>query len=242
MPFGYGCSVQSVTVNLANGATASATLTLKPTATPAAVTGKAVRPRRSIIGLWQRGPNRLWPVSLLSGLAALLFLGMARKQGYLQVSLGLCLVGILSAVIGCGGGGGGSGGGGGAGGSGGGGATVGPFATTTTLSTSAAKVATGATITFTAKVTGPGNPTGTVDFCLNNYCGTGTLVSGTATWSTSVDWPGLYSLTAEYGGDTQNLNSTSGIVSQAVTGSIVLNVAGQTGVLFHSSNVTVTLQ
>jgi subtilase family serine protease len=240
MPFGYGCSVQPATVNLENGAKASATLTLTPTATPAAVTGKAVRPRRSIIGFLPLGRNPLWPVSLLSGFAALLFLGMARKQRYLQVSIGLCLVCILSAVIGCGGGGGGSGGGGG--GSGGGGGTVGPFATTTTVSTSAAKVALGATVTFTAKVTGPGNPTGTVDFCLNNYCGTGTLVSGTATWSTSVDWPGLYSLTAEYGGDPQNLNSTSGIVSQAVTGSIVLNVAGQTGVLIHSSNVTVTLQ
>ncbi len=43
LPFGYGCSVQPTTVNLANGATASATLTLTPTATPAAVTGKAVK-------------------------------------------------------------------------------------------------------------------------------------------------------------------------------------------------------
>ena len=243
-PFGYGCSVQPATVNLANGATVSATLSLTPTAAPATVTGKAVRPRRSIIGLWPPGPNRLWPVSLLSGLAALLLLGMARKQKYLQVSMGLCLVCILSAVIGCGGGGGGSGGGGGGGGgSGGGGGTVGPFATTTTVSTGTAKVAEGAAVTFTAKVTGQGNPTGAVDFYLSNsWYGKGNLVAGTATLTTNVGWPGSYLLTAQYEGDTQNYNSSSAPVSQMVTGSIVLDVAGQTGVLIHNSDVTVTLQ
>jgi subtilase family serine protease len=238
LPFGYGCSVQPATVNLASGATASATLTLTPTATPATVTGKVIRPRRSFIGLWPCGPNRLWPVSLLSGLAALLLLAMARKQKCLRVSMGLFLVCVLSVVIGCGGGGGS----GGVPGGGGGGGTVGPFATTTTVSTSAAKVAAGASVTFTATVAGQGKPTGTVDFCLNNFCGTGTLVSGTATWTTSVASPGLYSLTAQYSGDPQNFNSSSGVLSQAVTGSTVLNVGGQTGIIFHSSNVTVTLQ
>jgi hypothetical protein len=169
---------------------------------------------------------------------------MARKQKYLQVSMGLCLVCILSAVIGCGGGGGGSGGGGGGGGgSGGGGGTVGPFATTTTVSTGTAKVAEGAAVTFTAKVTGQGNPTGAVDFYLSNsWYGKGNLVAGTATLTTNVGWPGSYSLTAQYEGDTQNYNSSSVPVSQMVTGSIVLNVAGQTGVLIHNSDVTVTLQ
>jgi hypothetical protein len=101
LPFGYGCGVQPATVNLASGATASATLTLTPTVTPAAVTGKVIKPRRSIIGCMPLGRNPLWPVSLLSGFAAVLFLGMARKQKYLQVSMGLCLVCVFSAVISC---------------------------------------------------------------------------------------------------------------------------------------------
>ncbi len=156
--------------------------------------------------------------------------------------MGFSLACVLSVLIGCGGGSGGSGGGGG-GGNGGGGGAVGPFATTTTVSTGTAKVAAGAAVTFTAKVTGQGNPTGGVDFYLSNsWYGKGNLVAGTATLTTTVASPGSYSLTAQYEGDTQNFNSSSGGVSQLVTGSTVINIAGQTGVLFHISNVTVTLQ
>jgi hypothetical protein len=237
LPFGYGCSVQPTTVNLANGAAGSATVTLTPSVTPTAVTGKAVRPRHSIIGPLPLGKNPLWPVSLMSGLAALLFLGMSRRQKYWQASMGLGLVCVLSVLIGCGGGSSGGGGGGGGGGG------VGPFATTTTVLSGTPKVAAGGTVTFTANVTGKGNPTGGVDFYLSgNWYGKGNLVAGTATLTTTIAAPGAYSLTAQYEGDTQNLSSGSGGVSQAVTGSTVINVTGQTGALFHISNVTVTLQ
>ena len=241
VPSGYSCSVQPATVNLANGAVASATLTLTPTTMPAS--GKAVRPRRSIIGLLPEGRNPLWPVSLLIGLAAVLFLGMTHKPKYLQVSVVLCLVCVLSTAIGCGGGGGSGGGGSNSGGTGGGGGTVGPYATTTTVSTSAAKIASGAAVTFTAKVSGQGNPIGGVDFFLNNsWYGKGDVVAGTATLTTNINGPGSYSLTASYEGDPQDLGSTSGPVSQAVTGSTVISVGGQTGINFHNSNVTVILQ
>jgi hypothetical protein len=119
----------------------------------------------------------------------------------------------------------------------------GPFATSTTVSTSSATIAQNTTLTWTAKVTGQGNPTGTVAFYANgSYYGQSNLIAGTATLSTSLASPGIYSITAQYGGDANNLTSTSPGVPQSVTGSTVMQINGQTSTLFHSVNVTVTLQ
>jgi hypothetical protein len=111
------------------------------------------------------------------------------------------------------------------------------------VSTGAAKIGSQSPVTFTAKVAGQGNPAGTVNFLLNgSYYGAVTLVGGMATLNTTVGLPGVYSLTAQYSGDTQNLSSTSAGVSQVVTGAEVLQITGQTGTLSHTVNVTVTLQ
>jgi len=232
LPIGYSCSLQPSTVNLANGATSTATLTLSPPSGAALVHNAFVSKRGALF--FPIGTNSLWPLTLLSGLAALLSLWWACKRRDLRPSLGLSLVFVISLIIGCGGGN----------------STpppppppVGPFATTTTVSTSSAKVAQGAAVTFTAKVSGQGNPTGTVSFYANgSYYGQSNLIAGTAALNTSLAFPGIYSITAQYAGDSNNLNSTSPGVGESVTGSTVMQVNAQTSTLFHSVNVTVTLQ
>ncbi|HKW63636.1 MAG TPA: Ig-like domain repeat protein [Candidatus Acidoferrum sp.] len=236
MPVGYSCSLQPSSVNLANGTASTATLTLSPSPSAVAPMRNAVAKKHVGAFLMPRGPNPLWPLSLLSGLAGLLSLRWARKRRDLRPSLGFGLVCIISLIIGCGGG-----------------SSAGPppppppppgpTATMATVTTSAAKVAQGSALTFTAKVTGAGNPTGAVSFYANgSYYGQANLTAGTATLNTSLAFPGIYSITAQYAGDTNNLPSTSPGVSEAVTGSTVMQVNGQTSTLFHSTNVTVTLQ
>jgi pro-kumamolisin-like protein/Big-like domain-containing protein len=234
LPIGYSCSVQPATANLANGAAVPASLMLTPTPSGAAPMGNAVIRKRAGLFLVLSGANPLWPISLLSGFAALLSLWWAGKRNNLRLSFGFSMVCILSLVIGCGGGS----------------STPppppppqGPFATSTTVSTSSATIAQNTTLTWTAKVTGQGNPTGTVAFYANgSYYGQSNLTAGTATLSTSLASPGIYSITAQYAGDTKNLTSTSPGVPQSVTGGTVMQINGQTSTLFHSVNVTVTLQ
>ncbi|HYT24188.1 MAG TPA: Ig-like domain repeat protein [Candidatus Polarisedimenticolia bacterium] len=233
LPSGYSCSLQPSTVNLANGATSTAVLTLSPPS-GAALAHNAFASKSSAF-LFPYGPNPLWPLSLLSGLAALLFLRWACKSRDLRPSLGFGLVFVISLVIGCGGGS----------------SAVppppppppGPFATSTTVTTSLAKVAQNTPVTLTAKVTGQGNLTGNVGFYANGgWIGVSNLVGNMATLNVALPFPGVYSITAYYGGDSNNSPSTSPGVSEAVTGITIMQVNAQTSTLFHSVSVTVTLQ
>jgi len=233
MPIGYSCSLQPTTVNLANGATVTTMLTLSPPPGAALVHNTFASARGTF--LFPFGTNPLWPLSLLSGFAALLSLPWAYKRRDLRPSLGFGLVLLITLIIGCGGGS----------------PAVppppppppGPFATSTTVSTGSAKVAQNAPVTFTAKVTGQGNPTGSVNFYANgSWYGQANLTAGTASLNTSLAFPGVYSVTAQYAGDSSNLPSTSPGVGEAVTGTTVMQVNAQTSTLFHSVNVTVTLQ
>ncbi len=91
--------------------------------------------------------------------------------------------------------------------------------TTTGLSSSRNPSSYGQTVTFTAKVAGQygGTPTGTVSFYDGTtLLGTGTLSNGVATYSTSSLSVGTHSMTAVYGGDTNFLGSTSGVLQQVV--------------------------
>ncbi len=92
-------------------------------------------------------------------------------------------------------------------------------------------------------MTGQGSPAGNVAFYTNgSWIGVSTLAAGTATLNTTLPFPGIYSITAQYAGDSNNLTSTSPGVGESVTGSTVMQVNAQTSTLFHSVNVTVTLQ
>ena len=82
---------------------------------------------------------------------------------------------------------------------------------TTTMLTSSTQETTGQSITLTASVTGSSSPGGTVTFEDTNgaIIGTAILSSGVATLKTSSLAAGLHTVTAVYGGDTNNAPSTS---------------------------------
>jgi hypothetical protein len=83
--------------------------------------------------------------------------------------------------------------------------TVNKATPTLSLTTSDTSIITGASVTFTAAVTGPGAtaPTGTVTFMDGSATlGTGKLATGTATYSTTKLTTGKHIVTAKYGGDT----------------------------------------
>jgi hypothetical protein len=75
----------------------------------------------------------------------------------------------------------------------------------------------GQSVTFTATVTGQ-SPTGTVTFNegATPLCSAVTLSSGSASCPTSILSVGSHSITAVYGGDTNNATSTSNTVTQQV--------------------------
>jgi len=237
VPVGYTCTLLPATVNLSNGIAGTASLTLTPSSSGAAVIKSAVKDKRGLVFPLPFGQNPFWLVSLFGGLAALLSLRWASKKRDLRPSFGFGLVFVISLIIGCGGGS----------------SSFtqppppppppGPFATSTTVLADSAKVAQNANVTFTATVTGQGSPTGNVTFYWNgNFLGQSTLTSGTAMFQTSFPNIGLYAITAQYAGNSDNLTSTSPSVNESVTGSTVLQITGNTGLLVHNVNLTVTLQ
>ncbi|MBB5054269.1 hypothetical protein HNQ36_004271 [Afipia massiliensis] len=95
--------------------------------------------------------------------------------------------------------------------------TVGQATSGTSVSSSANPSPFGLPVTFTANVTGL-NPTGTVQFFDGaTLIGSGTLSTGQATLTTSALTPGARSITAVYGGDSNNNGSTSPVLSQTIS-------------------------
>jgi hypothetical protein len=109
--------------------------------------------------------------------------------------------------------------------------TVNKVATTTTLATSLTPSPVGATVTFTATISGS-SPTGTVNFKdgANSVAGCGAVaLSGignvrTAKCATSTLTAGTHNITATYGGDASNNGSASGTLSQVISGVAATNV------------------
>jgi hypothetical protein len=90
-------------------------------------------------------------------------------------------------------------------------------ATTTALSSSKNPSSFAQLVTFTARVTGF-SPTGTVTFIDGGMqIGAGTLAAGTATFTTTSLAVGSHSITAKYGGDPNNVASTSAALAQTVS-------------------------
>jgi Pro-kumamolisin, activation domain/Bacterial Ig-like domain (group 3) len=245
LPTGYTCNVNPQIVNLANGSTATATLTVSPAPSGQIIRSSAFARKRVAVSPSGTSPfrsNPFWQASMVTGLVSIALLLSPRRRKLLRSALVLAIACFIGAIVGCGGGGVSSTLGGGGGSGSGGGGTPGPFATTTTVSTSSAKIAQGTSLTLTARVAGQGNPTGMVGFFLGTWSDEVNLIAGSATATTSPTYPGIFAVTATYNGDASNGGSTSPPVTQFVTGSTVMQVTASTSTLYHSANVTVTLQ
>jgi hypothetical protein len=234
-PAGYTCSFQPPAVSLANGATSNATLMLTLQDQQSQAVKAAVAPSKRS-GFLPDGTNSLGPLVAFSAVTAFFLLAWPGKTRRLRTALGVGLACIIGLILGCGGGSS-------YGGGGGGGGIPTPSATTTTISTSMAKVTPFTPVTLTATVSGQANPSGTVNFIYNGgTIGQAILANGTATFQATFGTPGVYPVTAQYLGDTKNASSTSAPVIQSLTGNVFTAVVGQTGTLFHTSFITITIQ
>jgi uncharacterized repeat protein (TIGR01451 family) len=114
---------------------------------------------------------------------------------------------------------------------------------TTTLASSWNPAAPGDPVTFTAHVAGPAGssltPTGQVTFLEDGTTlGVGTLSGGVATYTISTLTLGSHTLTAEYGGDTTFLSSTSDALTQGVNPAAIVTLVGPSGTITYPQSVT----
>jgi hypothetical protein len=244
LPVGYTCSLQPATVQLANGAVATSTFTLAPSASasPAVLTKQAsqIRHRGMLMGL--NGRDQFRGGNLLATLLIAFLVAASRTRKPRRAAIAVSTACLLALALGCGGGSNLAGGGGGGGG-------TRPAATSTSLSSNVAKIAADGSVTFTATVTGK-NPTGSVEFLLpsGGMLGTTDLVSGVATLNTNqlnfnpLNVCGIYAITAQYSGDSENLASQSPALNELVTGATTISVQGRSGELTQGVNLLVTLQ
>lgn len=157
----------------------------------------------------------------------------------------LCLVCMLVALQACGGGSAGvsSSGSSGSGGSGSG-TPPPPQTSSTVISVPSTKVASGSDLTLTAKVSATNTPTGTVTF----FDGSTSLgkadldASGNATLVLNNLSVGTHDLSAKYGGDSSTLASNSGVLQEAITGTVQLTVTATSGSLQQTVTIPVDVQ
>jgi len=119
--------------------------------------------------------------------------------------------------------------------------TVNKAATSTALVSSLNPSGYGATVTFTATVTG-GSPKGTVTFKDGTTTlGASSVSSGKATLTLSNLTVGNHSVTAAYGGDTNNTSSTSAALTQTVNKkATTATVVSSKNPSVHGTSVTFT--
>lgn len=242
IPSGMTISLNPSTVNL-NGAPVNVIATITTTGPGGGAGSQAVHPNFSMAAPQFPGSQRPGlPLLILSFfLAALALLVSAWRNQNLARAVFTSLVLLLVFIPGCGGGSGSTGVSG----------PPPPTATTTTLTTNTAKVAQGQSLTFTAVVSGAGQPTGQVNIFLGTLGGPSSgitppisLVSGKATTTVMLGpGPGTYPFWAQYLGDVHNLSSQStSNLQEVITGTTQINYTAQTGGLTHQGAIQINLQ
>ena len=247
--FGVSCDLSQASVNLANSAAGSTTITLTPfsTSTPANVVHSTLKKRKAFLPI--HFESRPWTFAGIAIVLLLLTVPLHRRRRHFAIaSAALSIVFVL--VIGCGGGS--SSGGSNSGGDGGGGSTGGSglAATTTTITLSASKIGQSpngdTSVNATAKVTSGKAVTGTVTFWTlgggGALSGPEPLANGTVTTSLHTAQAGFYPIYAQYSGDGNNQGSSSGAMLLEVTGQGYAQITGTTGPLIHFLAVPVTIQ
>jgi len=235
---GYTITLNPQQVSL-NGAPATATISFSPVSSTSA---SVILNNMHHAGLLNSQAGKYWTISLASGLAScFLFLspwGLKRKRAVCSLGL-VCL---LTFALGCGGGSSASPSGGSGAGAGGG---ASPASTSITLSTSNPKVAQNQPFVITATVTSSRPLTGNVTFY--NF---GSPIAGFPISNGQaqvggpgyINNPGLYRITATYGGDVNNQSSTSSALTQVITGTMPGTLQAKTGGDIHSLQVNFGVQ
>ena len=102
----------------------------------------------------------------------------------------------------------------------------------------------GANLTLTAKVNSTVPATGFVAFLDGGSTFTyAQVVNGTATATINILSVGIHVITAQYGGDSNNLASnTKGSLNQVITGTTLVNLAGNTSTTTHTTSINVTIE
>lgn len=250
---GATCTISPSSVTLNNGVAATAVLSLSLLAPSSSLTAVSSpfgtnRPRLSPV----RGRDMWWLLSYSAGLAALVMIILPGRKRNVRPLSGLAFICVLSLAIGCAGGnngGVGNGGGGNGGGGNGGGGSAGPVTTTTTLETSATKIAIGSSVSLSASVGSSATVTGYINFMdasfpfvIASYVGLNNSSAQTQLNAIGSVFPGTHVITASYSGDSNNLPSQSGPLNITITGSTQETIYAQTGTDLHSAVVNVTIQ
>ncbi len=122
--------------------------------------------------------------------------------------------------------------------------TVAPSTSSVALTSTSASPGLGASVIFTATVTGV-TPTGTVTFKDGaTTIGTGNVTGGVATFTTTALALGPHSITAVYSGDVKNVGSTSAVLNITVlqnTGAVALTSSDNGPAIGTNITLTATL-
>src|SRR5215469_13513737 len=209
-PAGHTCSFAQANVPVSGGqATTQLNLTVSTSTAAGATTAAQGNPGSVALGVGFAA------AIVLLGMAGL---GPSSSKGLRNFLLcGGLVAGMVSAVLGCGGAGGGSTG-------------PGQVATTTTLSSSGLKVGFGTPVTFSVLVVpqGSATPTGNVQLLDNGttYGNPSRVNAGVASFLTTNLPVGVHVITAQYLGDASTLGSASSPITRLITGSVPLQITG----------------
>jgi hypothetical protein len=232
---GYTISLSNQQVNL-NGSPVNVTLSMTPVSTASPNLKSSVR--HALV--FASGKQDPWPFGLSIVLAAVFLFGLGTSRIRRRTILAASLAVVLACTTSCGGGS-----------AGGSGPPPPPppqpQATTITLSTTNAKAVQNQPFTITATVSSSsGKPlTGTITFLnFGAAISGGAILNGQAqTGQGYINNPGLYSITASYSGDANNLASTTTTpLTQVITGAFPANLQANTGADIHVLQVMLGVQ
>ena len=222
-PAGYTYSFAQANVPVSGGqATTQLNLTVSTSTAAGATTAAQASPGSVALGAGFAA------AIVLLGLAGI---GPSSSKGLRNFLLGGgFLAGMVSAVLGCGGG-----------------SSAGPgqVATTTTLSSSGLKVGFGTPVTFSVLVVpqGSATPTGNVQLLDNGttYGNPSRASAGVASFLTTNLPAGVHVITAQYLGDASTLGSTSAPITQVITGSVPLQITGTSNGIAETADFNVSV-
>ena len=221
LPAGYNCGFGSSSVAV-NNTTATTSINL----TVASTTTSSANPPKDVTGA-----EPLWSLAFGAGLLLLGMFGFGRptgkRSGNFFVVCGLLLF-VAGGVWACGGG-----------------PSVGVVSTTTTITSNNIHAPFGSAVTFTVTVKPNGSvtPTGRVQLYDNGqtYLTPVSVSAGVATFLALSLPVGVHHLTANYLGDVHTQPSTSAPITQAISGSITLQISGTGNGVTQTANFTVTV-